>query len=139
MVSKIQIVLILRLPPGDSFTCAKKKMCFSWHGPTAYDETAGSREQRTANFVISSQDVHIEFVKSGMWHLSQDHLKNGRTQEEKGGPELSSQNKALSFKTGELWVSLQRSVLFTFKFIFIYQRKSQKNNYNSHRKGKCLI
>ena len=73
------------------------------------DKSNTHTHTHTLNFVISSQDFHIEFERSVINLTINTYLsfkpgssQNGKFQEGMGGLKLSSQNGSLLLKTGEL-------------------------------------
>ena len=105
MAYKLRIVLIFKLVLDASFVCARTIKCFCWHGSKSWLRRWWAGATHTPNFVISSQDFHIGYVKSVKIHkylaMRPGSSQNGRFQEEPGGEELSSQNVRLPFKAGE--------------------------------------
>ena len=83
--------MILKLPPGASYTCVKKNLCVSSHGPTAYDKI-GSREQRTELILLLSAKIFTSSLQKvwSTWKIHRDltckseSSQNGRFLEEMG-------------------------------------------------------
>ena len=103
--------MIFKLVPDAFFANAKTMKAFVDTDLKLVDlrmKMVDKRKTHESDFVISSQDFHIEFVKTVI-NLKNSYLtfkpgssQNGRFQEGPGGRELSSQNENFPFQTGEL-------------------------------------
>ena len=127
---KLQTVLTLKLDSSAYFDCAKAIHVFYFYfyffgvGLPLRMKIVAESNTHAPNFVNSSQDFLIEYVKSvihlktsKIWHLSQDHLKteiserNGRMRAQNGSSIQNRRVETFGFLYTELtWASLSITI-----------------------------